>query len=217
MKKLSLVAGAMILSTLLSACTVFGVRDGTEETSYEVVERLADKLEIRQYGPRLAAQALVEPDADGDDRSSDAFRMLFDYISGANRGARKVAMTVPVEMVSDSQKIAMTAPVEKRAEADGKTLMRFFLPSEFTSETAPEPTDPRVSLITVPGQTVAVFSFAGLGFDSTVKSKKQALMTRLETTDWRPVGEPFAYFYDPPWTLPPLRRNEVVVPVARRQ
>ena len=29
-------------------------------------------------------------------------------------------------------------------------------------------------------------------------------------------GDPVVWFYDPPWTLPPLRRNEVAVRVTRQ-
>jgi len=217
MQRTSRLIAAMGLAALLSACTVFGVRDGTEEPPYEVVDSVTETMEVRRYGPRLAAEATLDAAPDGDDRSSDAFRLLFDYISGANRGGRKVAMTVPVETTSDSQEIAMTVPVESRDAPDGGTRMRFFLPSEFTAETAPEPTDPNVSLVTVPGQTLAVFRFSGLGRDSTVKARKRDLLKKLETTAWRPVGEPFAYFYDPPWTLPFLRRNEVAVAVAPRE
>jgi hypothetical protein len=36
----------------------------------------------------------------------------------------------------------------------------------------------------------------------------------LREKGFEPTGPPFAWFYDPPWTIPVLRRNEVVVPVT---
>lgn len=200
---------------VLSACTVFGNRDGTEETPYEVIDQIAEDFEVREYAPRVAAQVVMRPEGEDGDRGNDAFRLLFRYIQGANAGSQEVAMTVPVETVEPSQKIAMTVPVQSDKEREDGTLMRFFLPSRFTAETAPKPTDDRIQIVPVEGQTLAVLRFTGLGWDSTVRDKKKALMRSLRSTDWVPQAEPFAFFYDPPWTLPFFRRNEVAVPVSK--
>jgi hypothetical protein len=115
----------------------------------------------------------------------------------------------------------MTTPVET-GEATGEggrpvTVMRFFLPAKFTEATAPVPTDDRLRLVELEPERVAVLRFSGFGSDSSVRAEKRRLMTRLEDTVWQPTGEPTAMFYDPPWTLPFFRRNEVVVPVTRAE
>lgn len=186
---------------LLAGCTVFGVRSTYEAPNYKIVETVAEDLEIRQYGPRLA----VETDNDGD----QAFRRLFRYITGANQGARKIDMTVPVETAKPAQ-IEMTIPVEATKDRH----MRFFLPAEFTAGTAPSPTDSAVRLVEVPEQTLAVLRYSGFGFQGSVDAHKAELVSRMEATSWRPISAPFAYFYDPPWTIPFLRRNEVLIEVA---
>ena len=201
---------------LLAGCAVFGVRSGTEQPGYEVVERLGESIELRRYGERLAAEVIVASDPDGEGRNA-AFGVLFDYISGANRSQTRIAMTAPVETNAASEKIAMTAPVETaRTEGQG-TLMRFYLPAAYTIETAPEPTDPRVRLVVLPAQTVATLRYAGSRRENVVVERQADLLAALENSTWQPTAAPVAFFYDPPWTIPFLRRNEVAVPIAGGQ
>ncbi len=208
---------AVVLSgtILLTGCSVFGIRSGTEQPSYEVVAELGEAVEVRRYGPRLAAEVDVEASDDGDARNA-AFRILAAYIFGANRAQQEIAMTAPVEVSAESEgeKIAMTAPVETTSGEGGRLTMRFFLPAGLTEATAPAPEDPRVRILTVPGQTLAVRRFTGRRGAAAVDTQEIALRKVLNTTSWRPDGETIAFFYDPPWTLLFLRRNEVALPVA---
>lgn len=224
-------AATMAASAVLAGCSVFGDRSGTETLDYEVVADLGEDLEVRRYADRIAAEARVP----GRDAGSDAFSMLFDYIKGANRGSQDVAMTAPVETGERGTEIAMTAPVETetaetttRDDADrdgdrdagrdnGRTTvtMRFLLPSKFNRESAPVPTHEQVRLVTLPAETMAVLRFSGFGGRSTVARRQQELQRRLKDAPWTAAGQPVAMFYDPPWTLPFLRRNEVAVPVSR--
>jgi hypothetical protein len=179
------------------------------------VDRVEPGVEIRRYGPRLAAETTVEA-ADAEAGRNAAFRILAAYIFGANRAKSEIAMTAPVEVQSGSRKIAMTSPVETASAGSGRYTMRFFLPAQLTLATAPEPTDPRVRLLEVPEQTLAALRFSGSRREERVSEKARALLAALEGSLWKPTAEPVSLFYDPPWTLPFLRRNEVVVPVVRR-
>jgi hypothetical protein len=142
---------------LLSGCSLFGIRSGYEQPPYTVLEQIEETVEVRDYGSRLAAEAIVEA-GNAEAGRNDAFRLLFDYISGANQSQSKVAMTAPVEVAAE--KIEMTVPVETAAADDGRYTMRFFLPSAYTRATAPQPTDPRVRIVEVPEMTVAVERFS---------------------------------------------------------
>ena len=117
-------------------------------------------------------------------------------------------------MAEDGAKIEMTAPVETRV-AGGRMTMRFFLPASFTEATVPRPTHSQVTIVTLPEQTVAALRYTGSRDVQKAAGKKTALHETLATSAWRPVGEALSYYYDPPWTLPWLRRNEAIVPVAR--
>lgn len=196
-----------------SACTVVGVRDGTEEPAYEVVG-LVNGAEVRRYGPRLAAEVTVGGDEVA--ARSEGFSPLARFIFGANEGAAKVAMTAPVAQ-APAEKIAMTIPVVQGRANGGEWTIRFFMPSQYTEETLPRPKDERVRIITVPGETYAVLRFRGSTGPDAVAAQKQRLMAALATGPWAAAAEPEAWFYDPPWTIPNLRRNEVVVRVAPRE
>ena len=205
---------ALLGSAALAGCSVFGIRSGYEQPPYEVIADLDGGLEIRSYGPRLAAETTVRGE-DRDRAQSEAFGVLAGFIFGGNRENKEVAMTAPVEVEAASAKIAMTVPVETEA-AGGELAMRFFMPARFARETLPEPVDPRVRIVEVPGETLAVVRFSGLGRSSTLAAKRTELLEALASSSWRAEAEPKALFYDPPWTLPFLRRNELAVAVSPR-
>jgi len=190
----------------VAACSVFGGA-AAPEPDYSVV--LAEPpFELRDYGELVVVRT---PMTDG---SRAAFGRLFDYISGANSGARDIAMTAPVlnTDAADGAKIAMTAPVLQSRE--GAREMVFILPDGLTPQTAPVPTDPRVSLATIPARRVAVVRYSG-SMEKRASTEEGRLRDWLALKALRPTGPAEIAGYNPPWTLPPYRRNEVLIPVAR--
>ncbi len=192
------------------AGSAVGVRSGTEEPAYQA-RRLADKVEIRQYGPRIAAQTTVT--ADEESARSVGFRRLARYIFGANDGQWSIAMTAPVAVASQKAgtKIAMTAPVAQHQDADGSWVVRFFMPSQWTLDTLPAPSDGRVELTVVEPERFAVLRFSGDRDPATLKRRTSELRNLLRYNGIESLGPAAAWFYDPPWTLPWLRRNEIAV------
>ncbi len=207
---------AAVGALALGACSVAGVRDGYDQPDYRVEQTLPGGVEIRRYAPRLAAETTV--DGEGRDARNRAFRLLFNYIAGDNRPGGEIAMTVPVE-TQGGREIAMTVPVEtvpaESAGADGRLTMRFFLPPEFTEENAPPPANQQVRIVMLPAVTVAAIRFTGLGGRDAEAEQRDALAAALAESGWQPAGAAAALYYDPPWTIPFLRRNEITVPVTR--
>ncbi len=183
----SLVAGLMTAS-----CSVFGVRT-TPEPSY-TVERQIGAVEIRRYGERIGADTVVQ----GDEMQARnlGFRRLAGYIFGANSPKTNIEMTAPV--------------VQTRTEAGGWRI-RFFMPTEYSLQNLPAPNDRAVDLVTVPPERVAVLRYSGLTTAAAVQEEQTRLLRTLEDAGIASEGLPFSWFYDPPWTIPPLRRNEAVV------
>jgi hypothetical protein len=212
---MSRIVMSLLGSALVGACSVVGIRSGSEQLPYHVIAQIGETVEVRRYPERLAAEAVVEA-VDERAARNQAFGLLFAYISGANRSRAKIAMTVPVAVDQRSETIAMTSPVATAATPDGRYAMRFFLPASYTPATAPEPTEPRVRIVTLPEATVAALRFSGSTDPRHVQARQQELLQLLEGSAWRPVEAPVALFYDPPWTLPFLRRNEVAVAVEPR-
>ncbi len=200
---------ATLGSLALGACSVVGVRS-TEEPRFEVVGQVG-AVEIRRYAPRIAAETTIPGEEIA--ARSEGFRRLAGYIFGANSTKASIAMTAPV--AQSSQTIAMTAPVAQDRNGAGEWVVRFFMPATFTLDTLPTPRDSRVRLVPVPADTVAVLRFSGSTGADAVAREQGRLQAALSGSGWVTDGAPFAWFYDPPWTLPPLRRNEVGVAVRR--
>ncbi|MBI2695067.1 SOUL family heme-binding protein [Mycobacterium nebraskense] len=195
-----------------SVLAVGGIRVGAEEPKY-TRQPLTDTVEIRRYGPRIAAETTVEAD---ENRARDVgFRRLAGYIFGGNRRGQSISMTAPVSQQSSrgGQQIAMTAPVVQSAGTEGGWAIRFFMPAKWTMETLPAPNDDQVRLVTVPATTVAVLRFSGDRSPKAVASRTRELLKALQASGIQPTGDAEAWFYDPPWTLPMRRRNEIAIPI----
>ena len=149
-----------LLTFTESVGSVFGLRFAYEQPRYAVIQDLSQNVEIRLYEPREAIEATVSGD-DRDKAASEAFALLFRYITGANRGEQKIAMTAPVR-IAEPMRISMTTPVQT-SMSRGQISMRFFLPRAVAKAGAPEPLDSRLHLVQVPEMTVRRYSILWRG------------------------------------------------------
>jgi len=205
MKNSILIVTACLLSLSLSGCSMFGVRD-TEEPDFKVLVSEGD-FEIRSYQPFMVAETKVEQSVE--DARSVGFRRLFSYISGNNSADRKIAMTAPVLEGGTGikgQKIEMTAPV---FITENSRTMAFVLPREFNAENYPVPNDQLVKVFRRPGGKVAIRKFSGTISEERIRTNSEELMSWVEEKGLRSSFSTVAAGYDPPWTIPFLRRNEI--------
>ena len=212
-----------ILTALVFGLSWIGTAMAIEEPQYEIV--LSDgAYEVRKYAPYLVAETMVEGDMD--EASSKGFRLIADYIFGNNQvvnssGSEKIAMTAPVTLEPQSAKIAMTAPVTLEPQQNTvnmqttrQWLVKFVMPSQYTLATLPKPKNNAVSLREIPSKHYAVLKYSGFNTQSKVQAKI------LEASDWarkknlKIMAAPQLSRYDPPWTLPMLRRNEIMIEVG---
>ena len=157
-----------------------------EESPFNIVYQ-TDVYEIRHYVDRLAVQATYTS-------QNSSFRNLFNYISGANTNSEKIKMTTPVT----------------QSEENSKMVMQFYLPSKFTNKTVPVPTDPKVELITIKEGYYAVIKYSGRLTDKNFKKHKKILKENLIEDKIKIIGPAIKATYNGPFTLPILRRNEVM-------
>jgi SOUL heme-binding protein len=183
----------------------------TEEPKYVLLEQSGD-FQLRQYPSVIIAE--VEVEGDMDQATSRGFRLVADYIFGNNRASagnsEKIAMTTPVTIEPRSEKIAMTVPVTLQPQA-GSWRLNFVMPRQFTLDTLPTPNNPKVVLREVPSRKVAVLTFSGLAGESKTAGKVKELLAWMAGKQLEPVANYELARYNAPWTLPFLRRNEVIV------
>ena len=172
-----------------------------EEPKFQILKS-NNNYEIREYSDRLAVEVTYSNQDSG-------FRYLFNYISGENTTSEKVSMTVPV---TQSVKIDMTAPVTQ-SKKDGKLVMQFYLPSKFTINNAPKPTNNRVSLVVIEGGIYAVIKYSGRVTDKNFQKHYEELKKYLTKDNINFIEPGIRATFNGPFTLPILRRNEVMIKI----
>ncbi len=176
-----------------------------EQPKYTVLESDGN-IEVREYGPTIVAE--VEVHGERRKALNQGFRLIADYIFGNNLSSKKVAMTAPVTQES-GEKIAMTAPVTQDGNGDGWKV-RFVMPAGYTLETLPKPKNQNVRLIAIPARKTVVIRFSGFNTDKNINSHRETLLKYIKDHGLTVLGSPTTAFYNPPWTLPFLRRNEII-------
>lgn len=227
------------LATLGSSIlAVVGLRI-SEEPKHQIMLK-KDNIEIRRYEPLITAS--ISMSYFPNDNRGDAFRALASYIFGENKSDEQLPMTTPV-ISSTSKKIPMTAPVitttskkmpmtapvitkhvssqlnsgsapqDLKNQSKNDPEMSFIMPSNLNLKTLPKPLDSRIKLTEIPSKTYAVIRFSGNYSDESFKEQTQKLMDWLLKEKIEILSEPQWAGYDPPFTIPALKRNEVMIEV----
>jgi len=184
-----------------------------EEPEYKVVGHYAD-FELRLYAPYIVAE--VDVRGNFDSAGSEAFRILAGYIFGDNAAAEKMAMTAPVEAraTTEGEKMAMTAPVTTTAAEDsGEYTYAFVMERKYSLQSLPVPNDERIRIRQVPARTMAAHRYSGRWTEEEYLRHKDLLLTELRAQGIQTVGQPILARYNSPFSLPFLRRNEVLVEI----
>jgi len=203
---------AKFLSFIAVACAgvgIFAIANDAlakyEEPKYAILEKDGD-FEIRDYPSVIAAEVQVA--GSGESAANEAFKIIAGYIFGKNVSKTKVAMTVPVTEKTSSEKIAMTVPVTSDKQKDSMT-MRFYMPSSYSLESLPVPLDKRIKLFNLPSARYAVIRFSGFASEKNCAYHEKLLEDFVRTKELKPSETPVRAFYNPPWALPFMRRNEI--------
>jgi len=203
---------ALVLILLQTGCSLMGIRS-TEEPDYSLLQQ-EDRFEVRDYETLVVAETLV--DASFDNAGGIAFKRLFGYISGDNEAASSISMTAPVmaldENRSSGEKISMTAPVTGQQTELGWRFA-FVLPTGYTLDTAPLPSNTSVKLKQIPARKVAVVRYTGSWNETAYEENLELLQQWMERNRLEAASLPRVAAYDPPWTLPFLRRNEALIDI----
>ena len=191
----------------------------TEEPKFTILNQTED-FELRRYDAQIVAQTWVT----GSQMvaSNKGFKTLANYIFGNNTAptgeSSNISMTTPVMMQPNgndsakdkSAKIAMTAPVNMQQDT-GQWRVQFVMPSQYTMQTLPKPNNADITIVELPVQTYGVITFSGLAREKKVAEKTQALQEWMQAQNLIMTGSPELARYNPPWILPFMRRNEIMI------
>jgi len=171
----------------------------TEGPKYSVLFAEGN-IQVRQYESYFTAQT---------ESKGSGFRKLFNYISGANTTKKEISMTAPV-LRENSVKINMTSPVTTQSNGDTE-IMSFMIPSTFTEETIPTPTDPSVTIVKVPARIVATITYSWMATESRNSKKANELKNWLiNDGKYEIVKGPIYAGYDAPFTAPSKKTHEMM-------
>ena len=179
-----------------------------EQAKYEVVSSQVD-IKVRLYAPMIVAEAEVTGDRKV--AINEGFRIIADYIFGNNISKKNVAMTAPVVQLQ-SEKIAMTAPVTQEGNRS-QWKVRFVMPASYTMATLPKPNNDVVKLVELPSKRFVVIRFSGMAGEASLKDHTEELNNFITGKKLSALSQASYAFYNPPWTLPFLRRNEVMIEI----
>ena len=207
-QKRLLIAG---FSSLLLLALLIGYLMRKTPTPHYHVIKTAGNIQIREYPPLLLAEVTVT--GDRSKAANQGFRILAGYIFGDNHtpqtaNKQEIAMTAPV-IQHTQRKIAMTAPVIEAATSEGQWVIQFIMPSQFTLDTLPKPNDSRINIVAQPKQQVIAIRFNGRTTSENLAKYQQQLDRYINTHHIKTCSTMQYAFYNPPWTLPLMRRNEI--------
>ncbi|WP_415320536.1 heme-binding protein [Candidatus Pelagibacter sp. Uisw_092] len=175
-----------ILSIYILSLIVVSSVMAADEVKYTTVSK-SKIYEIRKYPDRLVIETETSDQNSG-------FKRLFKYISGNNKGNRKIKMTTPVTQV----------------EKNGSMTMQFYLPSKFKKYNTPSPSNSDVKIINIKGGYYAVIKYSGSDNTASFQRHKILLKSYLRADKILIISSPIRASYNRPFTLPKLRRNEVM-------
>ena len=137
------------------------VASAIEKPEYEVILE-AGKVEYRRYESFIVAETEVVDVDEWKDAANEGFMRLFDYITGDNEGAQKIAMTAPVQQSRIRKEDLRFNQAEPLEDGLGWKVS-FMLPSGYTLASAPTPEDARIKLLLVPEKIVAAVRYERWG------------------------------------------------------
>ncbi len=169
----------------------------TPEPQWKPIESDGN-IQIRQYEPTIIAEVIVT--GERSKAINDGFRILADYIFGQNKSNIKIPMTAPVTQEKD--------------RLLNQWRVRFVMPASYTLNTLPQPNDIRINLIEVPPHRSVAIRFSGFSSSKNIETNEAKLMAWVLKRGIKTKDQPLYAFYNPPWILPFLRRNEIIIDIV---
>lgn len=176
-----------------------------KEPSFSILKKQGN-IETREYAPYLTAE--VDVKGERKDAINRGFRILAAFIFGGNSKQNDIDMTAPVIQTAGEQ-ISMTAPVIQQGNQD-LWKVSFVMPAEYTEASLPKPKNADIKIISHPTTKMIAIKFSGRATTKNVEKHQQKLLEYIADNNLAVKSQAIYAFYNPPWVLPFLKRNEVM-------
>ena len=194
MNKKYILIASVVLIIILGCVLVGPIMSNVEKPKYQVVSSQAN-IEIRKYNPMIIA--LVEVQGERKEAIRGGFKMLADYIFGNNKSKEDIPMTAPV----------------KQQKFQKNWQISFIMPSEYNMETLPQPNNKNIGLKELPSKKYIVINFSGVISDQNIALNEEKLKKYIFENEIQSLSTPIYAFYNPPWILSFMRRNEIMMEI----
>lgn len=201
-KKFFYFLAVLVLIAILVLWQVFAYK--VPESNYRILKTTGN-IEVRDYPALLIAQ--IEVAGDRYAAINKGFKILADYIFGGNREKNKIAMTAPV--IQQGADVLM-ATGDSQTSEDKIWHIRFIMPAAYTIKNLPQPTNSAIAIVQIPEKQYVVIRFSGSSSQENLSKHENALKNYISANKLAVRGQPIYAFYNPPWILPFLRRNEIL-------
>jgi len=194
MNKKYILIASVVLIIILWCILVGPIMSNVEKPKYHVISS-QENIEIRKYNPMIIA--LVEVQGERKEAIKGGFKILADYIFGNNKSKEDIPMTAPV----------------RQQKFQENWQISFIMPSEYNMETLPQPNNKNISLKELPSKKYIVINFSGMISDQNIALHEEKLKKYTLENEMHILSSPIYAFYNPPWTLPFMRRNEIMIEI----
>lgn len=194
LQKIIFLGGIMITS----GCSLFGIQT-EEQPQYKVLKKDSNK-EIRLYDSYLVIKTQTK--GTYKDAQNKDFRILAGYIFGDNKTGEKISMTSPVRQYQTGDNWEMT----------------FMIPKKYDLKDLPEPKSDNIEFKVLKKKTYGVITFSGSDNEEKNKRYAEELKSWILTNekDFKIVSVPIYAGYNPPWTIPIFRKNEIMFELNKK-
>ncbi|WHA04640.1 heme-binding protein [Candidatus Bandiella numerosa] len=194
MNKKYILIASVVLVIILGCILVGPIMSNVEKPKYHVISS-QENIEIRKYNPMIIA--LVEVQGERKEAIRGGFKILADYIFGNNKSKEDIPMTAPV----------------RQQKFQENWQISFIMPSEYNMETLPQPNNKNISLKELPSKKYIVINFSGIISDQNIALNEEKLKKYIFENEIQSLSTPIYAFYNPPWTLSFMRRNEIMMEI----
>lgn len=200
MKTIIIILSGSLILALAYFVYYFYIMRNVKIPTYRVISQQGS-VEIRQYDPMIIAEVTLA--GERNDTINHGFKVLAAYIFGENISSNPNRTA--------KEEIAMTAPVMHQKTSSQTWQVRFVMPKQYSLNTLPKPKTKDIKLISLDQENFVVIRYSGSWSERCAQEQLGRLMQFVKDNKLQVIDSPIYAYYNPPFTPPFMRRNEIML------